>query len=65
MGHQVRYVLGFSLAGTILAFAIVGYLFSQGWIGSAPTYGGMIVDPFGKGFQPVGARKIAVPRFSL
>jgi len=33
-GHKVRYVLGFSLAGIILAFAIVGYVFSQGWLGT-------------------------------
>jgi len=33
-GHKVRYVLGFSLAGIILAFAVVGYLFNQGWLGT-------------------------------
>jgi hypothetical protein len=32
-GHNVRYVLGFGLAGTILAFAVVGYLVSHGWPG--------------------------------
>ena len=34
VGHKVRYVLGFSLAGIILAFAVVGFLFSQGWLGT-------------------------------
>jgi len=33
-GHKVRYVLGFSLVGVILAFAVVGYLFGQGWLGA-------------------------------
>jgi hypothetical protein len=34
IGHNVRYVLGFSLAGIILAFAVVGFLFSHGWLGT-------------------------------
>jgi hypothetical protein len=33
-GHNVRYVLGFGLAGVVVAFAVVGYLFSQGWLGA-------------------------------
>ena len=31
-GHKVRYVLGFSLAGVILAFAALGLLAVQGWL---------------------------------
>jgi dipeptide/tripeptide permease len=32
IGHNVRYVLGFGLAGAILAFAIVSFLIGQGWL---------------------------------
>jgi hypothetical protein len=31
-GHNVRYVLAFGLAGAIVAFAIVSFLASQGWL---------------------------------
>jgi len=33
-GHNVRYVLGFSLAGAVVAVAIVGYLVTHGWLGA-------------------------------
>jgi hypothetical protein len=32
-GHNVRYVLGFSLVGALFAFAVVAYLYGQGWLG--------------------------------
>jgi hypothetical protein len=31
-GHNVRYVLGISVAAAIIAVAIAGYLVSQGWL---------------------------------
>jgi hypothetical protein len=31
-GHNVRYVLGFGLVGTIAAFLIVGVLAAHGWL---------------------------------
>jgi hypothetical protein len=31
-GHNVRYVLAFGLGGCVLAFAVVSYLASQGWL---------------------------------
>jgi len=33
-GHNVRYVLGYSLVGAIFAFAVVAYLYGQGWLGA-------------------------------
>jgi hypothetical protein len=32
-GHNVRYVLGFSLVGVIFFFAVVAYLSGHGWLG--------------------------------
>jgi hypothetical protein len=32
-GHNVRYVLGFGLAGAIISFMVVGFLASRGWLG--------------------------------
>jgi hypothetical protein len=31
-GHNVRYVLGVSLTGAIIAVALVWYLVSRGWL---------------------------------
>lgn len=31
-GHNVRYVLGFGLAGIIVAFLVVGVLAANGWL---------------------------------
>jgi hypothetical protein len=33
-GHNVRYVLGFGLFGTIVGFALVGFLATRGWLGA-------------------------------
>jgi hypothetical protein len=30
-GHNVRYVLGFGIAGTVISFIIVGFLFGALW----------------------------------
>jgi hypothetical protein len=31
-GHNVRYVLGFGLLGTILVFVVLGILAAHGWL---------------------------------
>jgi len=33
-GHNVRYVLGFGLAGAVIAFGVIGLVTSQGWLGT-------------------------------
>jgi hypothetical protein len=33
-GHNVRYVLGFGLAGVVTALVLIGFLASQGWLGT-------------------------------
>jgi hypothetical protein len=33
-GHNVRYVLGFGLAGVVIGMALIGFLASQGWLGT-------------------------------
>jgi hypothetical protein len=33
-GHNVRYVLGFGLFGTITAFVLLGFLATRGWFGA-------------------------------
>ena len=37
-GHNVRYVLGFSLVGAIFVFAVVAYLYGQGWLGGIAVH---------------------------
>jgi hypothetical protein len=32
-GHNVRYVLGFGLAGAVISFVLIGFLTAQGWLG--------------------------------
>jgi hypothetical protein len=32
--HNVRYVLGFGLAGVVIGMALIGFLASQGWLGT-------------------------------
>jgi hypothetical protein len=32
-GHNVRYVLGFGLAGAAISVAVIGFLTAQGWLG--------------------------------
>jgi hypothetical protein len=31
-GHNVRYVLGFGLAGAVIGVVVVGFLAAQGWL---------------------------------
>jgi hypothetical protein len=31
-GHNVRYVLGFGLAGTVIGVVVIGLLAAQGWL---------------------------------
>jgi hypothetical protein len=33
-GHNVRYVLGFGLAGAIIGLVLIGFLASQDWLGT-------------------------------
>ena len=33
-GHNVRYVLGFGLAGAVIGFGVIGVLTAQGWLGT-------------------------------
>jgi hypothetical protein len=33
-GHNVRYVLAFGLAGTVIGFVLIGLLTAQGWLGT-------------------------------
>ena len=33
-GHNVRYVLGFGLAGVVIGMTLIGFLASQGWLGT-------------------------------
>ena len=33
-GHNVRYVLGFGLAGAVISFLVIGVLTAQGWLGT-------------------------------
>jgi hypothetical protein len=33
-GHNVRYVLGFGLFGTIVIFVLLGFLAARGWFGA-------------------------------
>ena len=33
-GHNVRYVLGFGLAGVIISLMVVGFLATRGWLGT-------------------------------
>jgi hypothetical protein len=33
-GHNVRYVLGFGLAGAVIGLVLIGFLASQDWLGT-------------------------------
>jgi len=33
-GHNVRYVLGFGLAGAVIGLVLIGFLASQNWLGT-------------------------------
>jgi hypothetical protein len=33
-GHNVRYVLGFGLAGAVIGLMLIGFLASQNWLGT-------------------------------
>ena len=33
-GHNVRYVLGFGLAGAVVGLVLIGFLASQDWLGT-------------------------------
>ena len=33
-GHNVRYVLGFGIGGVVIGLIVIGFLASQGWLGT-------------------------------
>jgi hypothetical protein len=33
-GHNVRYVLGFGIGGVVIGLVLIGFLASQGWLGT-------------------------------